>query len=70
MQKPKDTPYELFALLLLTLPVELIYRKLVVLLTFGERNHQLFAEPPPLDNLLIRAAFVAVPPLLSPIKLR
>ena len=36
----------LFALLLLTLPVELIYRKLLLLLTFGERNHQLLAEPP------------------------
>lgn len=57
MQKPKDTPYELFALLLLTLPVELIYRKLVVLLTFGERNHQLFAEPPR-RHTLRRATYI------------
>lgn len=45
LQKPKDTPRVLFALLLLTLPVELKLRKFVELLTFGERSHQLFAEP-------------------------
>lgn len=39
MQKPKDTPYELLALLLLTVPVELTLIKLVVLPTLGERNH-------------------------------
>ena len=46
MQKPKDTPFELLALLLLTSPDGLTYQKLVLLPKFGERNHQLLAEPP------------------------
>jgi len=34
------------ALLLLFEPEELTYMKFVELLTFGERDHQLAAEPP------------------------
>ena len=45
MQKPKDTPFVLLALLLLTLPDVLTFKKLVALLGFGERNHQFAAAP-------------------------
>lgn len=44
-EEPKATPYALFALLLLTLPLLLTFRKFVVLPVFGDRSHQLFAEP-------------------------
>lgn len=36
-----ETPYELLALLLLTLPLVFTFTKLLELLAFGERNHQL-----------------------------
>ena len=45
LQNPKATPFELDALLLLALPLLLTLQKLVELLPFGERSHQLFAEP-------------------------
>ena len=45
MQNPKATPFELEALLLLALPLLLTLQKLVELLPFGERSHQLFALP-------------------------
>ena len=45
VQDPKATPFELDALLLLALPLLLTLQKLVELLPFGERSHQLFAEP-------------------------
>lgn len=40
---PKQTPLALLALLLLALPLLLTLQKLVELLAFGERSHQLFA---------------------------
>lgn len=44
LQKPKDTPFELLALLLLALPELFTLQKLLVLSLLGERSHQLFAE--------------------------
>ena len=44
LQSPKDTPFELLALLALALPLLLTLQKLVELLELGERSHQLFAE--------------------------
>ena len=44
LQKPKDTPDELLALLLLALPELFTLQKLLVLSLLGERSHQLFAE--------------------------
>ena len=44
LQKPKDTPLELLALLLLALPELFTLQKLLVLPLLGERSHQLFAE--------------------------
>ena len=41
MQKPKETPIALLALLLRTVPLLLTLIKLVELVVFGERNHQL-----------------------------
>ena len=44
-QNPGATPLELDALLLLALPLLLTLQKLVVLLAFGEANHQFVREP-------------------------
>ena len=44
LQSPKDTPFELLALLLLALPELFTLQKLLVLSLLGERSHQLFAE--------------------------
>ena len=44
LQKPKDTPLELLALLLLAFPELFTLQKLLVLPLLGERSHQLFAE--------------------------
>ena len=44
LQSPKDTPFELLALLLLALPELFTLQKLLVLPELGERSHQLFAE--------------------------
>ena len=40
MQKPKDTPFELLAVLLLTSPAGETHQKLVLRPQYGERNHQ------------------------------
>ena len=45
MQNPKATPLALLALLLFALPLLLTRQKFVELLAFGERSHQLAAEP-------------------------
>lgn len=44
VQNLKDTPFELLALLLLALPLLLTLQKLLELLVFGERSHQLVAD--------------------------
>ena len=43
IQNPGAKPFELFALLLLTVPSVFTFTKLVELLAFGERSHQLTA---------------------------
>ena len=44
MQKPKHTPFEFVALLLLELPLLFTFMKLVVLDDIGDRSHQFDAE--------------------------
>lgn len=44
VQDSKATPFELVALLLLTLPLVFTLEKLVVFVAFGERSHQFSAE--------------------------
>ena len=44
-EEPNATPFELLALLLLPLPFVLTFQKLLELAVFGERSHQLDAEP-------------------------
>lgn len=55
MQNPKATPLALLALLLFALPLLLTRQKFVELLAFGERSHQLAAEPFRFLTLLLPA---------------
>ena len=61
MQKPKDTPLELLALLLLALPLLFTLQKLLVLPELGERSHQLFADRATMQDLtqLFRKIFIS-----------